>query len=65
LEQAAEALERFAHVFAKRRRRARRKAKPSATPDTPEAPSPDAESTLEASLESDDPDSDAEESTPH
>jgi len=65
LEQAAEALERFAHVFAKRRRRARRKAKPSATPDTAEAPSLDGESTLEASLDSDDPDPDAEESTPH
>ena len=65
LEQAAEALERFAHVFAKRRRRARRKAKPSPTPDTAEAPSLDGESTLEASLDSDDPDPDAEESTPH
>jgi hypothetical protein len=65
LQQAVEALERFAHLFAKRRRRARRKTKASATPDTAEAPSLDGESTPEASLDSDDADPDAEESTPH
>ena len=66
LQQAAEALERFAHVFAKRRRRARRKSKPSGPPGTAEGQTLDAdESTLDASLESDASDPDAEESSPH
>jgi len=67
LQQAAEALERFAHVFAKRRRRPRRKSKPSATSEAAEVTPPEVDdSSPEAGVEPDvaDP-SDAEESSPH
>ncbi len=57
LQQAAEALERLAHVFAKRRRRARRKSKPSAPEGSDGAMSGTGEPDPDASLEPDAPDS--------